>query len=137
MGKLTISMGGRQSTHWSEKLFNFKGALPKNMRRAMNKAGAILERQIVTHLNKYVRSNSPTQEFPAHETGTLARSVNFRVVGRGGNTGVIIGPKTDYAHCLETGSAKMRARPYVWHAWEKQKDKVIRTIQKTINGPLR
>lgn len=65
-------------------------------------------------------------------TGHLKRSLGIASSGRKTNVQALIGPRKKfrafYAHIVELGSSKMRARPFLRPAFDASKDKVIKAF---------
>jgi len=148
LAELFITMAGKNKKVGSIKIDRFSKQFPRNLRKALTFAGAILERQIYKNLTKYkgprktqkgtFGSEPPaTREFPAFRSGTLARSVTFKFFGQGNDLGVIIGPNTVYARVQEVGGGNIPARPYVKPAYDKKKKPVFDGIHSRLMKPIR
>lgn len=146
MAEIKITYDGQTSRVGSLKLNAFSQNLNGNLRAAFRKAGSTLARAIKKNLSGRSHTRFPDNgnPFPGVVSGTLRRSVDFKMLG---DHGVEVGPggyATPYAAIQEfggnagrAGKTKIPARPYVKPAWEANKDDVIKQINDTIMGPIR
>lgn len=96
--------------------------LRKEIRRKDTKSGV-----------KY--SNLPNQssaagEFPANQSGDLAKSAGFSVRG---TRQMEFGTDTDYAEYLEDGTSKMAARPHVKRTANEKEGEFAQVLQNSID----
>lgn len=100
------------------------------MQRALNAIGLQLERNAKTEINKAVYDTPPSPTYPVR-TGRLRASLTFATAtehsepgaeakpgdadlrGKPDEDKVYVGTNVEYASCVEFGTTRMRARPYL------------------------
>jgi len=162
MVEFSINLGRNQGVG-SIKIHNFTKDFKPNLVRGFKRSGVILQRQIQDHLTGPSATIDKGRTTPGAITGRLRGSVKYHV----SQAPVLrVGPNTVYAAIQEFGGRIIQTvtarqqkflaaaksifvkigsqlnidippRPYVRTAWEKKKDKVIETIQKSIAEPLK
>ena len=138
MAKLKIDMGRHKNGSIIIKGITAK--MKPRLRAELREAGASLNKQIRKHLTTYKRVTPKNRKFPSFQSGGLFRSVTHKLIDNG--MGVRVGPKTVYAAINEFGGTTGRgykttitARPYVWPAWTKLGNKIIKSIAKKVTRP--
>ena len=65
--------------------------------------------RVYKHKNKMIRASAPGQ-YPANRSGTLRRSIDFKVIG---SKRMIFGASADYAKFVHDGTSRMGSRPFL------------------------
>lgn len=73
-------------------------------------------------------------EYPANRSGTLRRSINFKV---NGSKNVIIGAEAPYGVYLEEGTEKMERRKLLGFTIGKHRNKIKDIVIKNVNSELK
>jgi len=97
--------------------------------KALLKAGYLVERDVK---KSFGTSPSPPGGPPGVVTGTLRRSIATRLVP--GN--VQVGTNVVYARRLEFGFEGQEARPYLYPALKRNKEEILKIINKGLNDEL-
>lgn len=118
------------------------GKTGKTYKRSEIKRGRGKNRKVVGY--KFHRASAPG-EAPATDTGRLVSNISTLVALDGmeaeiGVFGKIVddeGEARNYARDLEFGTTKMAARPFLQPALEKNKEKIVRTVNDAIKRALK
>lgn len=95
------------------------------------KTGRVYKRGNVTH-----RASAPG-EAPASDTGRLVNSINVRPAEGELAVDVVAGGGiVKYARMLEFGTSKMAARPFLFPALEKNKQKIRKRIEAALDKTI-
>jgi HK97 gp10 family phage protein len=86
-------------------------AVKSDMRRKLRTAGGEARKTVRQKVSTRSARSSPGNP-PARRSGRLMRSIRFRTSGRGQRLFLQIFAGAFYAHLLERGTSKMRARPF-------------------------
>lgn len=73
----------------------------------------------------------------SYRTGNLHNSIDSRTEEQGDDTIAKIGTKVDYAHYLELGTSKMRAKPYMAPALEDNTQEIIKIVADNLRKGLK
>lgn len=110
------------------------------LKKALREVGGTVTKQIKRNLSEVKRSTPPGRKYPAFQSGHLFRNTTYKAI-RG--PGVIIGPTDAVAYAAihefggttgKGGKTRIEARPYVWPAWEKHKDRLMSMVGSTVVG---
>lgn len=82
-------------------------------------------------LNRNMKAQTHDSFVKGYSTGQTARSINTNI-SDGGLTAKV-GPTTEYAKYVEYGTRYMEAEPFIKPAFDKQKDKFISDMKKTMD----
>ena len=89
-------------------------------------------KQVVKHngsqLQKKMQANADFKM--GYQTGQTKRSIGLEI--KDGGFAAEVGPETEYAPYLEYGTRFMDAQPFVKPAYDKQKEKFKRDMQKLV-----
>lgn len=89
-------------------------------------------KQVVKHngsqLQKKMQANADFKM--GYQTGQTKRSIGLEI--KDGGFTAEVGPETEYAQYLEYGTRFMDAQPFVKPAYDKQKEKFKRDMQKLV-----
>ncbi len=106
------------------------------LKKALREVGGTVTKQVKRHLSEVKRATPPGRKYPAFQTGALFRSVTHKAIN---GPGVKIGPNTAYAAINEFGGkagkggkTTIPARPYVFPAWDKLKEKMLKVVSRTV-----
>jgi len=101
-------------------------------KRGITKACLIVEAYAKENMTP--ESPSAPGEPPAVVTGTLRASITHRVEDEDGEAVGYVGTNVHYAQPLEFGTSKMAARPFLFPALEKNRDKVVAAIKEELEA---
>lgn len=140
MAEITVTFPGGEL-----KVVKFDKAYAINVRKALHRMGAQLERHIKKNLSGESHSRFPgtANPYPGVLTGRLRSSVNYKVSGAVDSMEMAVGPNTVYAAIQEYGgnagrnrTTRIPGRPYVGPAWSNNADSLLDDFQATIMEPL-
>jgi HK97 gp10 family phage protein len=139
--ELSISIGN--NVLGSRKIGGFTEALPANLRKGFQTAGALFERDMKAKLSGPGRTAHSTagpfsrlNNFPGVRTGRLRASVSAQLTGSGTALTLRVGPNTEYAPYLEFGTSRMPSYAFVRPTLEDNGDRALDMIANEILGPL-
>jgi HK97 gp10 family phage protein len=126
-----------------------KNAIESELRKAVYKGGLLVEttaKKSITEGGKtgnvYKRGNithqaSASGQSPANDTGRLLNSINTELK-QGAEVNIIAGKGVvNYAKSLEFGTKNMEARPFMFPAFEKSKNKITDLLKSTVRGAIK
>lgn len=101
-------------------------------KRGITKACLIVEAYAKENMTP--ESPSSPGEPPAVVTGTLRASITHRVEDEDSEAVGYVGTNVQYAQPLEFGTSKMAARPFLFPALEKNREKVVAAIKEELEA---
>lgn len=101
-------------------------------KRGITKACLIVEAYAKENMTP--ESPSSPGEPPAVVTGTLRASITHRVDDEDSEPVGYVGTGVKYAQPLEFGTSKMAARPFLFPALEKNREKVVAAIKEELEA---
>ena len=141
MANMEVTVAGNKEVN--HMMTDFQRGLPKNIKKGLTKAGAILELDMKKKVSGPARSGknarraapfSRLREFPGVVTGRHRASIRSMLV-RG--PGILIGAVVDYAKFLIQGTKKMPSYDYVGPAWQDKGDAAMDAINREVLKPLK
>lgn len=114
--------------------FRAKGErISSDMQKALNTCALKVERDIKANMTP----NGPSApgEAPAVDTGRLRASITHRIEHDGGESAAYVGTNVEYAPWLEFGTSRMRARPFMVPAMNRNREWIKATLKSVVKNP--
>ena len=136
MAEINITVTGDKRV--TRKLTGFSRALPGQLRKGFQRAGAIFIKSLRTKISGLGFSRNPARSspYPGIKSGEMFRTLFMKVDKAGGNPRLRVGPNVKYAIYQEFGTKHIPARPFVGPTLQKNIDEAMDAIQEEIARPL-
>jgi HK97 gp10 family phage protein len=107
--------------------------LDSGIKKALNTCAVKVERDIKENMTP----NGPSApgEAPAVDTGRLRASISHRVETDSGESAAYVGTNVEYAPWLEFGTSRMRARPFMVPAMNRNREWIKATLKSVVKNP--
>ena len=136
MAEISITVTGDKRV--TRKLTGFSRALPGQLRKGFQRAGAIFIKDMRTKISGLGFSRNPARSspYPGIKSGEMFRTLFMKVGRESGGVSLRVGPNVKYAVFQEFGTKHIPARPFVGPTLQENIDEATDAIQEEIARPL-